>query len=125
MKKHAGNKKIKPFIPGDCREVQKLNGDFIRGKLPFETALAFTKHVRNCAECMEELKAYYMFYTAVRYLNEKDAGDMPQNVESMLKGIENEAIYERNRKRNIWVALIAFSAALIIFAVLLFNENIF
>ncbi|MCR5584912.1 MAG: zf-HC2 domain-containing protein [Lachnospiraceae bacterium] len=125
MKKHADQKRIKPLIPKDCREVQKLNGEFIGGNLPFETAYAFTKHVRGCTECMEELNAYYMFYTAVRYLNEKDAGDMPQNVESMLKDVESEALYEKNRKRNIWIAITAFSAALIIFAILLINENIF
>ncbi len=112
MKKRQIKNKIKPFIPSDCREVQKLNGDFIKGILPYETSLAFVRHIRHCSECMEELKAYFMFYSAVRYLNEPDESDMPQNIESMLKEVENEAVYRKKRMRNIVVSLVAFASGL-------------
>ena len=116
MKKRTVQKRIKPFIPKDCKEVQKLNGDFIKGDLPFETAKVFVNHVRHCNECMEELRAYFMFYTAVRYLNERDKSEMPQNIETLLHEVEAEANYYRQRNRNLIVAFIAFGLG---FAVLL------
>lgn len=74
---------------------------------------------------MEELKAYYMFYTAVRYLNEKDESEMPQNVGHILEDIENEAVFLRKRRRNIFISLIAFLSGVIILGILLLNGNIF
>ena len=125
MKSFAVQNRIKPEIPSSCREFQKLNAGFIAGKLPFETSYAYTKHLRNCEECMEELKAYYMFYTAVRYLNEKDESEMPQNVGHILEDIENEAVFLRKRRRNIFISLIAFLSGVIILGILLLNGNIF
>ena len=121
MKKTKAKNQIKEIIPDNCRDFQNLNRSFVEGKLPFKTALAFARHVRTCPDCMEELRAYFMFYFAARYLNENEAVDMPTNVEALLKKVENEAVYQKKRLRNLILAVAAFATGASILVTLFLN----
>lgn len=125
MKKQRFHKKIKPDFPSDCREIQKLNGEFICGELPYKTELAFVKHVRKCPSCMEELKAYFMFYTTVRYLNEYGDSNIPQTVDVLLKKIEDEEYNRKVSRRNWIIAFLALFGGLGILGSLLFRGALF
>ncbi len=94
-------------------------------KLPFTTALAFTKHMRSCEKCMDELKAYFMFYSSIRYLDEKNEDIIPHNVESLLEKIEDTALLERKKRRNYLISLLAFLGSVIVLTILFMNGQFF
>ncbi len=108
-----------------CRDYQKLFKDFISRKLPFKERLAFVKHMRGCDECMEELRAYYMFYSTARYLSPNESIEMPQSVEAYLKETENEALYLKKRNRNLAVAVVAFGLGILILTLMVLQESLF
>ena len=111
-------------MPSECKEFQKLNGDFIAGTLPFETALCFTRHLRHCPECMKELEAYFMFYSAIRYLDDRDGDNKVVNIENMLKSVESEANYLKTRNRNLLIALVSFVLGVSVLVALVINGQI-
>ncbi len=126
MKKGTDKKRIKAVIPTDCRGFQKLFGEYIEEKLPLAAEAAFVRHVRSCDDCMEELKAYYMFYSSIRYLNENGEEDMPQNVEQLLKKTESKLAFLRKKNRNIMIAVTSFIlGASVLLAMILNGESIF
>ena len=118
-------KKTEKEAEMDCREAQKLFKAFIIRKIPFEKRLAFVKHMRKCVNCMEELRAYYMFYSTARYLSPDESIEMPQNVEVYLKEAENEALYLKKRNRNLTVAVIAFGLGVLILTLVVLQESLF
>ncbi len=121
MKKSTEKKRIKAVIPTDCRGFQKLFRDYIEEKLPIAFEAAFVRHVRSCGDCMEELKAYYMFYSSIRYLNENEDEDMPQNVEQLLHKTESKIAFLRKKKRNIMIAVTSFILGAGVLLAMIFN----
>jgi hypothetical protein len=118
MKNRLHQKRIRETIPVDCRDFHMLDRDFLKGKLSPNIARIYVKHMRTCKECMEDLRAYFMFYFAAHALEDKDNPDMPTNIEACLARVEAEDNLRKKRLRNrilMAAVLAAGVAALIIF----------
>ncbi|OUQ19760.1 anti-sigma factor [Lachnoclostridium sp. An14] len=69
-----------------CRETEQMIIPYINGQLEDEELEAFLTHVRDCAECREELEIYFTVDYGIRQLDD-DIGvyDIPGALERTLE----------------------------------------
>lgn len=79
----------------DCKEFEKLIPDFIQQKLEYLDLKRFCGHVRECAECKEELVIQFLVSEGMARLEEGDAFDLNRELDKRLA--EAERRIQRNR----------------------------
>ena len=68
-----------------CRETMDLIPSFLDSEMELSTQQAFLKHVKNCENCMEELRVSYLFHESHRYLDEGLYFDVDEDFKKMFK----------------------------------------
>lgn len=91
-----------------CHDCQMLTGDYCRGKLSLDEEIHFVEHVRNCKECYNELKDFYMFEIAFRYLKEKDDLGPDADVETLLKETEKKQNESYSLRHMAFLGIVLF-----------------
>lgn len=111
--KERGRKRKTPL---SCSNVQRLITKFINNQLTLKDTEIFLNHVSGCSECMEELEVYYILFTGMKLLDEKNiiGNDFHREFEVTLKKAHDRVLNEKLRRiRNrilflLLVILLAF-----------------
>lgn len=74
----------------DCKEFEKLIPDFFEKKLDFITLNQFSKHIKECEECKEELTIRFLVTEGIQRLEEGDAFDMQRELDQHLEEAEKK-----------------------------------
>ncbi len=93
-----------------CNEYQKKIDSYINGSLNGDELKRFVLHVRNCDECMEELKINYSLLKALDQLEKGD--ELSENYDAELeKGIND---YLAKQKRGFILTVLSYVSIFII-----------
>ncbi len=77
-----------------CKEAAKMVIPYINGELNDKKLRMFVAHIKECAECREELETYYIVYKGLMQLDERE--ELPMNIIEALN--EDFAISEQHLK---------------------------
>ncbi len=91
-----------------CHEAQLIAGDYCRGKLSLDEEGLFVNHVRHCKDCYNELKDFYMFEIAFRYLKERDDLGPDADVETLLKETERKQSESYSLRHIAFLGIVLF-----------------
>ncbi len=74
---------------------QKMVPRFLNGDLSYKNLAAFTRHVRNCPECMEELTIRYLVGEGISRLEEGDNFDLQRGLGEKLEEADERILLHR------------------------------
>ena len=93
---------------------------FLSGELSYKNLIAFTKHVRSCPECMEELTIRYLVGEGISRLEEGDNFDLQRGLEEKLEEADDRILLHRIMQVLIISAETLGVTAVVLIAVMVF-----
>ncbi len=83
-----------------CMEVQQKIVPFINNEMTLEQAEIFLDHIRNCADCREELEVTYTLLTAMKQLDEDRelSNNYKQDLDRKIAEVEERIRKEKTSK---------------------------
>lgn len=80
----------------DCKEFEKMIPDFIEHKLDFIAMEKFSKHREECPDCSEELEIQFLVAEGMLRLEEGDAFDLQNELETQLVEAKRKVRFHTN-----------------------------
>lgn len=78
-----------------CKEATKMVIPYIEDELSNADLRKFVSHIKECADCREELETYYIVYKGLMQLDEKE--ELPMNIiEALNEDLEDSNHHLRN-----------------------------
>lgn len=81
-KKESGAKK-------DCAEVMSLIPVYLKGDLTLHDAKRFTRHLKKCEDCREEIEISYLLGEGMTRVESGETIDLHADLQEMLQGTED------------------------------------
>ena len=75
----------------NCKEIQALIPRYLSGELTLHEARGFTKHLKKCRDCREEIEISYLLDKGLERVENGESVDLHTDLEQML-GETEEAI---------------------------------
>ncbi len=91
----------------ECRDYQKEYRDFLADTLDERETEQLLKHLSKCANCMEELRTWYLLIEGMRRLESGGTFDITSDFERMLTGRRKRAAHARQIRTAVYTMLIA------------------
>ncbi|HKM04144.1 MAG TPA: zf-HC2 domain-containing protein [Lachnospiraceae bacterium] len=88
----------------NCKESEKLIGQFIRNELEDKELELFVLHTKSCKSCMEELSIQYLVEEGMNRLEEGGAFDLQGELEMKLMQSLTKARFRRRMQRFYFIA---------------------
>ncbi|MBQ9360554.1 MAG: zf-HC2 domain-containing protein [Lachnospiraceae bacterium] len=73
----------------DCKEIQGLIPRYLRGELTLHEARLFTKHLKRCDDCREEIEISYLLDQGIVRVENGETIDLHADLEDMLRETED------------------------------------
>lgn len=78
-----------------CKEAAKMVIPYIEGQMCDKDLRRFVSHIKECADCREELETYYIVYKGLMQLDERE--ELPMNIiEALNEDLEVSGHHLRN-----------------------------
>ncbi len=105
----------------DCKECERLIGDYIDGKLNFAMTKRFDEHLACCPNCKEELNIQFLIGKGLVRLEEGSAFDLQKEMKELLHDSRKKVrLHERFLLVGRVLEMIVMMAILGILAVIIF-----
>ena len=101
----------------NCKEIQALIPRYLSGELTLHEARGFTKHLKKCKDCREEIEISYLLDKGIERVEKGESVDLHADLEEMLNGTD-EAITRLTQFRTA-VYLIESTAIFVLIACVL------
>lgn len=89
----SGLKKRKENLT--CKEAAKMVIPYIEEQLCDKDLRRFVSHIKECADCREELETYYIVYKGLMQLDEEE--ELPMNIiEALNEDLDLSELHLRN-----------------------------
>ncbi len=109
--------KVKAKKEKGCKEIQSLIPGYLSGNLNLRQAKDFTRHLKKCKDCREEIEISYLLDKGIERVENGETVDLHADMEYMLSNTEN-AILQLKQFRTA-VYLIESTAVFVLIACVL------
>ena len=72
-----------------CKEIQSLIPGYLAGELTVHQARDFTRHLKKCRDCREEIEISYLLDRGLNKVENGETIDLHADMEEMLNDTEN------------------------------------
>ncbi|MGI6021366.1 MAG: zf-HC2 domain-containing protein [Lachnospiraceae bacterium] len=104
----------------NCRDVQIRINPFIKDNLTEEEQSEFIFHIRNCRECMDELKLFYTIEHMINRNSDFEYEEIGRIVQAELNRRQSRISKSRRKRMYFNIGILIAELLLLVSAILIF-----